>query len=94
MNNKLRESEMFVIIPARWADNLLAIIGEVPDVKGIYEATRPEDSPYWQRQKAKAERAASDRGAQAESVGMGKFLRGIKGDDKHGSLLSRLFKRS
>ncbi|MEH6580341.1 MAG: DUF169 domain-containing protein [Halioglobus sp.] len=60
MNNRLKESEMFVIIPARWADNLIGILGEVPDVKGIYEATRPEDSPYWDRLKAKAERASGD----------------------------------
>jgi uncharacterized protein (DUF169 family) len=60
MNNKLKESEMFVIVPAKWADNLVAIIGDTPDVKGIYEATRPEDSAYWDRQKAKEERAAGD----------------------------------
>ena len=48
------------ILPAKWADNLVGIIGDTPDVKGIYEATRPEDSPYWERQKAKAERAAGD----------------------------------
>lgn len=60
MNNRLKESEMFVIIPARWADNLIGILGEVPDVKGIYEATRPEDSPYWDKLKAKAERASGD----------------------------------
>ncbi len=59
MNNKLREAELFVIIPAKWAENLVAIIGDTPDVKGIYEATRPEDSPYWERQKAKSERAAN-----------------------------------
>ncbi len=58
MNNKLKESEMFVIIPARWADNLVGILGDTPDVKGIYEATRPQESAYWDRQKAKAERAA------------------------------------
>lgn len=58
MNNKLRESEMFVIIPIRWVNGLVDIFGETPDVKGIYEATRPADSEYWQRQKAKAERAA------------------------------------
>jgi uncharacterized protein (DUF169 family) len=56
MNNRLKESEMFVIIPARWADNLIEILGDTPDVKGIYEATRPDDSPYWERQKTKAER--------------------------------------
>ncbi|MEH6592801.1 MAG: DUF169 domain-containing protein [Halioglobus sp.] len=60
MNNRLKESEMFVIIPSRWADNLIGILGEVPDVKGIYEATRPEDSPYWDKLKAKAERASGD----------------------------------
>jgi uncharacterized protein (DUF169 family) len=60
MSNKLRESELFVIIPAQWADNLVEIIGDTPDVKGIYEATRPADSPYWSRQQAKAQRAAND----------------------------------
>ena len=58
MNNKLRESELFVIVPVAWADNLVGILGDTPDVKGIYEATRPQDSPYWERQKAKADRAA------------------------------------
>ena len=64
MNNKLKESEMFVIIPRQWADGLVDIFGETPDVKGIYEATRPEDSIYWDRQRAKAERSANDKGAQ------------------------------
>lgn len=57
MNNKLKESEMFVIIPAKWADSIIDILAETPDVKGIFEATRPNDSPYWDKQKAKAERA-------------------------------------
>ena len=60
MNNKLKESELFVIIPVRWADNIVAIVGDTPDVKGIYEATRPEDSQYWRRQEEKALRAAGD----------------------------------
>ena len=60
INNRLKESEMFVIIPARWADNLIAIIGDTPDVKGILEATRPDDSPYWDKQKAKAARASGN----------------------------------
>ena len=59
MNNKLRESELFVIIPTQWADSIVDIMGETPDVKGIYEATRPEDSPYWVRQAQKAARASS-----------------------------------
>lgn len=64
MNNRLKESEMFVIIPAQWADSLVEIIGDTPDVKGIYEATRPDDSPYWDKQKAKAARAQNDSGTQ------------------------------
>jgi uncharacterized protein (DUF169 family) len=60
MNNKLKESEMFVIVPARWADNIIEIVGEIPDVKGIYEATRPEDSEYWTRQQEKARKAAGN----------------------------------
>lgn len=58
MNNKLKPEELFVIIPMRWADNLVKILGEMPDVKGIYEATRPDDSEYWSRQRAKEAKAA------------------------------------
>ena len=60
MNNRLRESEMFVIVPAEWADNIVEIVGDTPDVKGLYEATRPEDSDYWRRQQEKTLRAASN----------------------------------
>jgi len=60
MNNRLRESEMFVIVPAKWADNIVEIVGDTPDVKGLYEATRPEDSDYWRRQQEKTLRAASN----------------------------------
>jgi uncharacterized protein (DUF169 family) len=55
MNNRLRESEMFVIIPVQWADSLIELIGEIPDVKGIYEATRPDESAYWQRKRSRSE---------------------------------------
>ena len=58
MNNKLKPEEMFVIIPARYADNLVKILQATPDVKGLYEATRPPESAYWGKQQAKAERAA------------------------------------
>jgi uncharacterized protein (DUF169 family) len=59
MNNRLKESEMFVIIPCQWADALVDIMAETPDVKGLYEATRPEESDYWRKQQAKSERANS-----------------------------------
>ena len=59
ISNRLSESEMFVIIPAQWADSIIDIVADTPDVKGIYEATRPQDSAYWERQRAKAARAAA-----------------------------------
>ena len=74
MNNKLKPEEMFVIIPARYADNLVSILAASPDVKGLYEATRPEESPYWEKQRAKAERAAKRQGgsgtAHAQKLGL------------------------
>jgi len=72
MNNRLKESELFVIIPWQWTEGLLDIFGKDPDVKGIYEATRPEDSVYWERQRAKADRAANSDCAQRaqESFGL------------------------
>ncbi len=74
MNNKLKPEEMFVIIPVRYADNLVKILEAAPDVKGLYEATRPQDSVYWDKQKAKAERAAARSGGQgtatAERLGL------------------------
>lgn len=60
MNNKLRESEMFVIVPVQWADSLIELIGDVPDVKGLYEATRPEESIYWQRKQERKQNISPD----------------------------------
>ena len=73
MNNKLKPEEMFVVIPARWANNIVKLLGGPLDVKGIYEATRPPDSIYWIRKAKKQERAAElqdqaspDRGSSAQ----------------------------
>ena len=57
MNNKLRPTEMFVIVPTRWANNLVSILSATPDVKGLYEATRTEESVYWDRKKQREEKA-------------------------------------
>jgi len=62
MNNRLKPEEMFVVVPAQYADNLIGILAAAPDVKGLYEATRPEDSAYWERQRAKAARAGAREG--------------------------------
>ena len=59
MNNKLKPTEMFVIVPARWANNLISILGATPDVKGLYEATRTEESSYWARKKEREAKAAA-----------------------------------
>jgi uncharacterized protein (DUF169 family) len=59
MANKLKPSEMFVIVPARWANNLVSILAEAPDVKGLYEATRTQESDYWDRKRAREEKAAA-----------------------------------
>ena len=74
MNNRLKPEEMFVIVPAKFADNLIDILAATPDVKGLYEATRPENSDYWERQQKKAARAAdrvAGRGAEkARQLGL------------------------
>ncbi len=76
MNNKLRAEELFVIIPVRWVNNLVKILKDTPDVKGIFEATRPEDSEYWARKKRKEEKAAqvsTDNGAAAKLAAKNKL---------------------
>jgi uncharacterized protein (DUF169 family) len=65
MNNKLRPTEMFVIVPARWANNLVSILTAAPDVKGLYEATRTEESNYWDRKKQREEKAKARESAAA-----------------------------
>jgi uncharacterized protein (DUF169 family) len=57
MANKLKPSEMFVIVPARWANNLVSILSAAPDVKGLYEATRTDESDYWERKKQREAKA-------------------------------------
>ncbi len=69
MVNKLRPDEMFVIVPARWANNLVSILGDSPDVKGLFEATRTEDAEYWTR---KAEREAKAQAGSSGSAGAAK----------------------
>lgn len=56
MNNRLKPEEMFVIVPMQWTASILSILGENPDTRAIYEATRPPDSPYWLKRKRAAEK--------------------------------------
>ncbi len=59
MNNKLKPEEMFVIVPAKWANNIISILGDAPDVKGLYEATRTEGAEYWTRKADREAKAAA-----------------------------------
>ena len=68
MSNKLTPEELFVIIPIQYADNLIGILDATPDIQGIYEATRPAHSEYWER-KAAQERWAKQR-EQANQYGL------------------------
>ena len=65
MANKLRPNEMFVIVPARWANNLVPILTAAPDVKGLYEATRTPESEYWARKQNREAKAAARAAAAA-----------------------------
>jgi len=81
MNNKLKPEEMFVIVPARWANNIISILGDAPDVKGLYEATRTEGAEYWTR-KADREAKAAARTAARSDDSDGKAAVPSKGPQK------------
>ncbi len=85
MNNKLKPEEMFVVIPARWANNLVKLLGGSLDVKGIYEATRPADSVYWVRKAQKQARAVELR----EQAPAGHDTSAQLAREKYGLVISR-----
>ena len=68
MNNKLKQHEMFVVIPMKYTDSMLKCL-EVPDAKAVYETIKPEDSDYWvkKRKKEKRERARQERSGITDS---------------------------
>lgn len=64
MNNKLKPEEMFVIVPTKYGDSLLNIVTDSLqniDARGTLEATKPADSPYWEKRRHAAEKAAAKR---------------------------------
>jgi uncharacterized protein (DUF169 family) len=56
MVNRLKPEELFVIVPIQYADNLIGILAASPDIAGIYEATRPPESSYWEKKAARERR--------------------------------------
>lgn len=67
MNNKLKPEEMFVIVPVKYADSLLEIVTDSLqniDARATLDATKPADSPYWEKRQRAADKAqAQEAGA-------------------------------
>ncbi len=56
MANRIRPEEMFVIVPMQFADGLPGILAEIPNVEGLLDATKREDSDYWEKKVARGKR--------------------------------------
>ena len=51
MNNRLKPEEMFVVVPNDYLESLLNIMTSTPDARAVLEATKPEESEYWDKRK-------------------------------------------
>ena len=51
MNNRLKPEEMFVVVPNEYLESLLNIMTSPPDARAVLEATKPEESEYWDKRK-------------------------------------------
>ena len=51
MNNRLKPEEMFVVVPNEYLKSLLNIMTSTPDARAVLEATKPEESDYWDKRK-------------------------------------------
>jgi len=51
MNNRLKPEEMFVVVPNKYLESLFNIMTSTPDARAVLEATKPEDSEYWEKRK-------------------------------------------
>ena len=67
MNNRLKPEEMFVVVPNQYLESLFKIMTSTPDARAVLEATKPEDSEYWEKRKrskqakkAKASKSSKD----------------------------------
>ena len=69
MNNRLKPEEMFVVIPSKYLESLLAIMTSVPDARAVLEATKPEDSDYWKkRERAKQAKGEINQSNEEDSL--------------------------
>ncbi len=63
MANKIKPDLLFVVIPTRYLDRLSNLLGKVPHIEGMLDATKPPDSEYWKKKKtrsAKPSRSTSE----------------------------------
>ncbi|MDJ0926226.1 MAG: DUF169 domain-containing protein [Gammaproteobacteria bacterium] len=56
MMNRIKPEEMFVIVPMKYTHTLVSLLADQPDARAMLEATRPPDSPYWEKRKRAAEK--------------------------------------
>jgi len=60
MHNRIKQDQAFIIIPARFADTIPRLLGNIKvDVKTSREMTKPPWSPFWQKK---------DKAAKAEDI--------------------------
>lgn len=88
MNNKLKPEEMFVIVPVKYAGSLLEIVTDSlqnVDARGALEATKPPDSPYWDKRK----HAAEKRKQAADEESTGELHLTLDWDDEAKELISK-----
>jgi len=89
MNNKLKPEEMFVIVPTKHADSLLNIVTnslQNVNARGALEATKPPDSPYWEKRKRAAEKAHA-RGEEVAQDGEPTLIFTLRWDDEAQALI-------
>ena len=60
MNNRLKPEEMFVVVPNEYLDSLFNIMTTTPDARAVLEATKPEESDYWNKRE-RAKKAKEDK---------------------------------
>mgnify|MGYP001820256720 CR=1 FL=1 len=82
MANRIRPEEMFVIVPFEYADDLIEILSMVPDVQGLLDATKREDSDYWEKKAARGTRIPVEVVSEDEEVAVASFTMTMAWDDE------------
>jgi uncharacterized protein (DUF169 family) len=87
MHNRIKQDELFVIIPIAFADYLPRILGNVKvDVKGSRVMTKPAHSPFWH----KKDTAAKVQAAAGETQPAASPTFGMAWDDESKRLIQKV----